>query len=104
MKQIYKFTNRKGEEVEVRLSSTIHDNKDNHDLMNLWIKNGYIKEFIPETLVIETYVTGQDGICHGYYNPSINYQTNKLCFDWVLEKKEENIKKILNEIKRMANA
>lgn len=104
MRQIYKFTNKKGESVEVWLTSTAHDSKNKHDLMNLWLKNGYLDEFIHETLVIETYVTGQDGVCHGYYNPSINYQTHKLCFDWVLENTEENINRILNEIKRMANA
>ena len=71
MKQIYKFTNKKGEKIEVWLTSTVHNKKNKHGLMNLWTKNGYIKEFIP---------------------------------DWVLENTEENKKRILNEIKRMANA
>lgn len=93
MKQIYKFTNKKGETIEVWLTSTVHNKNNKHDLMSLWVKNGYVKEFIPETLVIETYVTDKEGVCHGYYNPSINYQTHKLRFNWVLKNTEENIKK-----------
>lgn len=59
MKQIYKFTNKKSEKIEVWLTSTVHNKKNKSGLMNLWVKTGYIKEFIPETLVIETYATGR---------------------------------------------
>ena len=100
----YAFTNNKGEKVEIWISNQPHDRHYKKDLMNQWVKAGYMPEFIAETLHVELFVTDENGNCYNRYNPQINYETWKIDFSWILEATAENINKILAEIERRANA
>lgn len=53
MKKTIEFTNRKNEKIIIELTVTQHDKKNKRGLMNLWVKNGYMPEFIPETINTE---------------------------------------------------
>lgn len=97
------FINRKNERIVIELTVTEHDKGNKNDLMNLWIKHGYIKEFIPETINIMVYVYDEAGNCWGKYNPQIIKGENKINFKWMLANTPENEKKIIREIKRRAN-
>lgn len=103
MKKTIEFTNRKNEKIIIELTVTKHDKKNKRGLMNLWVKNGYMPEFIPETINIETYVFNDAGECHGRYNPQVIKGQNKINFKWMLENTPENEKRIIREIKRQAN-
>lgn len=100
----YEFKNNKSEKITVWISNTPHERKNKRGLMNLWIKAGYLPEFIPETLCVETYVYDKTGNCRGAYNPQIIPGMNKIDFAWMLENTAENINRILAEIERRANA
>lgn len=102
-KDVVKFTNRKGEAVEVWLTSSAHDPNYKHDIMRLWVKHGYMPSFLPVTITVDTYVTDRNG-CYNRYNPQINYKTHKIAFNWVLADTAENRARIIAEIKRLANA
>ena len=101
----YRFTNNKGEQVDIWISNSFHDKNYKRDNMNLWVKAGYLPEFIEENLIVDTYVEA-DGICLTKYNPTIKPggAGYVLDFDWMLPATEENINRILAEIERRANA
>lgn len=97
------FTNNKNERIVVYFSTTQHNRKNRHDLMNLWIKHGYMEKFIPETINMMVYVYDEYDNCTGKYNPTIYPHECKINFDWMLEATSENFNRLLEECKRMAN-
>lgn len=97
------FTNNKGERVLLWINKTKHDRKFKRGLMNLWIKAGYMKKFIPETWNIDTYVYDSEGNCRRKYNPQITADGRKINFEWMIEATPENLQKIISEVERRAN-
>lgn len=82
--------------------------------MPLWVKDKIFKEPFP-WWVIRVYVTNKnDGLCYGKYNPQekpevkrdskgkIWLSHNVVNFDWVLPATEENKRKIIEEVSRLA--
>lgn len=90
--------NSKGEAVTVELSRI---NASDSSVMKTWVKNGYIPAALSTWWSISTYVYDKDGNCWGRYNPQIKDHL-KINFDWVLSGTEENKKKIIREIDRIA--
>ena len=88
--------------IEIRTSKA--DRRSKHDLMNLWVKNGHLPEFIPERLHVDTYFYDEDGRCWGYYNPTEKRggAGRVLDFDWMLPATPENEQRIVAECLRMA--
>lgn len=99
------YTNDKDLKVEVCL---IEHDRSKTSLMSLWVKNGYMKKFIPTTWSIRCYYTREDGTCCEAFNPQIKSEPNEygtsprsvINFDWELEATEENLQKLLDEIER----
>jgi len=102
MRKEYTFTNSKQEKIIVVLTETEHDRTNKKGLMNLWVKSGLMERFIPKTINIATYVYEINGDCVGKYNPQIVPGKNKINFAWMLESTPENERKIIEEIKRLA--
>ena len=75
------FTNNKGEKILLWINKTKHDRKAKRGLMNLWIKAGYMKKFIPQ----------------------ITADGRKINFEWMIEATPENLQKIISEVERRAN-
>lgn len=107
----YKSKNNLNEEIIVELMKIECDLKDKNDLMNLWVKNGNIKNPLKNYWYIDSYVIKDQKECRMKYNPFCyvyeEYYKGKcisskllIDFDWVLEATEENKKKILDEIER----
>lgn len=100
--------NEKGEKLTVELVKIIDDLKDRKSFMNLWKKEGYIKEVLPSRWSIHTYVDDSDGNCRGAYNPmhklSDDGKRYVINFEWMFEATEENKEKLLEEVyKRFMN-
>ena len=47
--------NKKGEKLQATISSVSHDLKNKHSLMNLWVKNGWLKKPLKSYWNIDTY-------------------------------------------------
>lgn len=99
----HSFINSKGERVSVWISNVKHDKNNKNGLMNLWVKNGFLNDFINETLHVDTYVYDEKNNCSGKYNPQIIPGENKINFAWILPATPENISKIIKEVIRLAN-
>lgn len=98
------FYNNKNEKIEVEIEEVRHDKTLRSDLMKLWVKKKWMPKFLDKTLYVRTYVYDMNGNCYGKYNPMVRKDNRKINFDWVLEATEENQEKIIEEIKRLANA
>lgn len=108
-----KETNAKGEALVIEATECRHNLKDKKCLMNLWAKNGFIKEPLESYWSISTYVTDTEGNCRLAYNPSCYFYTQRdskgkviisntrIDFDWLLTATEENLQKMLAECARM---
>lgn len=76
-----------------------HDLKKFYDLMNVWKRAGYIQKPLKTHIYIDTYYTDENGICHGWYNPTCKLtQDGKgmtIDFDYVKEYNSENIQYLL---------
>lgn len=90
------------------------DRSNKNSLMNLYVKNGWLSEWLPTYLSVSTYFYDDDG-CHGYYNPTEKLELFEpgtpeyknhggaryvINFDWKLEATPENEKRILEEVER----
>lgn len=113
-RQLIKFKkiNSKNEQIMIELSKCTSDHSKN-SLMNLWLKNGYLKNFIPTYWNIQTYVTDKKGNCYGRYNPQTKmhtrYEKGKLVecrpilnFDYVVEATEENKNWLIDQVIQLA--
>lgn len=71
----FQIPNKNGEILQAIFTTCRHDRKNKHDLMNLWVKAGYLPEFIPEVWAVDTYVYNSAGECRRKYDPTIiSYQ------------------------------
>ena len=93
-----------GGELVIEIRTSKADRRSKHDLMNLWVKNGHLPEFIPERLHVDTYFYDEDGRCWGYYNPTERRggAGRVIDFDWMLPATPENEQRIIDEVLRMA--
>lgn len=96
----YVATTDLGNVLEIYLRKTEHEKKHKSDLMHLWIKRGYMKEFLDSHIHIEVYYRTHNGdLCYRPYdlNPTMNsyYDTN---WENIIEYNEENIEKLITMI------
>ena len=103
MRKEFKFVNNKNEEILIWATKTEHDRNFRNGLMNLWVKHGYLKKFISSTWHLELFVRDNEGNCWNKYNPQIIPGQHKINFNWMLEATEENLIKLINETKLLAN-
>lgn len=94
-REFYHFNDRnyKGERIEIEFTKI--ENDKGH-LINLWYKEGFIKEKLENYWHVEVYVYDEKGNCYGKYNPQTH--GTKINFDWIIEATKENKERILNEI------
>lgn len=97
-REFYRFNDRnsKGERIEIEFTKVENDYKGH--LLNVWYKEGFIKEQLESYWHVEVYVYDEEGNCYGKYNPQILPHGTKINFDWILEATKENKERILNEI------
>lgn len=88
--------NAKGEKLLIEVNKIIVNLEDKKEAMNLWKKEGVIKNALPTWWSIETYVYDTEENCFGAYNPTVKGST--LNFDWMLEATEENLNLLLEEV------
>ena len=77
-----------------------HDLTNKKDLMNLWVKHGFIKEPQKTHIHIQTYYTDIDGNTTGIYNPTLT-KDNKIDFSKLLPYTPENAAELISEAIRM---
>lgn len=88
--------NAKGERLLVEVEKIIVNLEDKKEAMNLWKKEGVIKNAFPTWWSIHNYVHDTEGNGFEAYNPTVKGST--LNFDWMLEAIEENLNLILEEV------
>ena len=100
------FTNSAGEEVLIWLSRTRADKGYKNDLMNIYLKNGWISEFIEERITLEVFATDKNGHTWGWYNPQhkLSEDGKRLVinFDYILADTPENREFLIDEVIKMA--
>lgn len=91
-------------ELVIEIKTIKADRESKYDMMSRWVKNGYLPEFIPERLHVDTYFYDENGRCWGYYNPTEKRggYGRVLDFDWMLPATPENEARIVAECLRMA--
>ena len=104
-RRIYETGNERGRLV-VEIATVEHDRKSKSGLMSLWVKNGWMSEFLDTTLNVSTYFYPADGGgCFGRYNPTEKAhesgRRSVVDFAWKLEATPENEARILAECERM---
>lgn len=102
---VYEFVdkNRKGEKISVEIIGMTYEKG---GLPELWLKYGYIRKLLDSYMWVDVYVTDKEGNCYNRYNPTIKRakegNRNVINFDWLMEFNDNNIKKVLREIERLA--
>ena len=94
-REFYHFNDRnsKGERIEIEFTKIENDYKGH--LINLWYKEGFIKEKLESYWHVEVYVYDEKENCCGKYNPQILPHGTKINFDWIIEATKEKKKKFL---------
>lgn len=101
--------NAKGEKIQIELVKGTYAGH-NYSLPYLWKKHGYIDRILETYWSITTYATedGGKGTCWGRYNPqtklSDDGKRQVIDFAWMFEATEENRKKLIEEVERLAFA
>ena len=105
IRKMWETTTRKGNKIIIETMRTEHDPKFKNDLMHMWVKRGFVKEFMETTLHIQTHYYADDGHCYGLYNPQVHYDQKQrtINFDYLLEATEENELFLIKEVLRLAN-
>ena len=97
--------NKKGEKIVVEVTEC-YSNCEKDSLPFLWKKHGFTNKLYYSYYSIDTFVTDKNGDCRMKYNPTVKLSDDKkryvINFDWELEVSDENLEKILAEIKRLA--
>lgn len=84
--------------LTVEVCTTEHSVRES-GLMSRWVKRGYLPEFIPRTLSVQTYFDLPGGTqSGGPFNPTAKH--GKVDFDWMLEATPENERLLLDEVQR----
>lgn len=93
----YVATTDLGNILEIYLRKVEHEKKCKSDLMNLWIKHGYMKEFLDSHIHVEVYYRTHNGdLCYRPYdlNPTFNSMRDPV-WENIIEYNEENAEKII---------
>lgn len=125
-----RFRTDKGQNLTVELGRIETPEKlTKSDLMYMWVKNKRLPAPLPTWWDVKVYAYDSEGYCYHWFNPQVkeiteqhtetvypafNWQkpekvtkTTRRCvinFNWVIEATEQNAKKILDEVEKMANA
>lgn len=90
--------------VEIYANITQHDKNYKNDLMNIWLKNKWVKTFIDENYSIEVYCYTKNG-CYAWYNPTIKMSDDSkrlvINFDYMLKANTNNLNKIIKAVEYM---
>lgn len=101
-RESYETTTKSGNRFIVEIIVSKHDKKSKNSIMNLWLKHGYLKNFIEETLHVHTYYYDEKGNCWGKYNIQCK-NNHKINFNYILENTLKNKEFLINECLRLAN-
>ena len=105
--------NANGETMTIEINAVSHDLKNKRSLMNLWVKEGWLKAPIETFWSVTTYVEDAKGNCRGAYNPQhydykkrdgkgrVVFSNMRIEFAWILPATEENLTKVVEECERM---
>ena len=89
----------------INVTTCQHNKKCKRDLMNLWVKCGFAKKFLPTSIHINTYYYTDDGNCYSWYNITHKLSDDGkrvvINFDYLMEATEENIQYLLRECIKM---
>lgn len=92
------------------------ERSDKKTLMNLWVKHGWLPEWMPTYLCASTTYVNDDGQGIGIYDPTVKMEyydprssdyrdhpdgRRVIDFDWTLEATPENIERLLKEAERL---
>ena len=97
-REFYHFNDRNSKDERIEIEFTKVENDYKGHLINLWYKEGFIKEKLENYWNVEVYVYDEKGNCCGMYNPQISTSGTKINFDWILKATKENEERILNAI------
>ena len=97
-REFYHFNDRNSKDERIEIEFTKVENDYKGHLLNVWYKEGFIKEKLENYWHVEVYVYDEEGNCYGKYNPQISTSGTKINFDWILKATKENKERILNEI------
>jgi hypothetical protein len=97
-REFYHFNDRNSKDERIEIEFTKIENDCKGHILNVWYKEGFIKEKLENYWNVEVYVYDEKGNCYGKYNPQILPHGTKINFDWILEATRENKERILNEI------
>ena len=110
----FKEQNALNETIVVEINKVFVNNKDKNSLPKLWKKEGYTEKLYDSYIFLESYAIDKNGMSYGKYNPTIKTKrqydpyTKKLIsynvinFDNIYEVSEENIKRLLGMVERIA--
>lgn len=91
----------------VEIATCEYDHSKN-SLMSLWVKHGWVDDFIEKVLWASTYYTDDEGNCWGRYNPQYATEVDEygehravIDFGWMLEATPENERRLLEECERL---
>lgn len=94
-----------GDRFCVEVFTCQHDERNPHDLANIWKNNGYISAFLPTTFHVDTYYTDEAGNCWGKFNitvkPSEDGRRQVINFDYLKEATKENELELVAECVRL---
>lgn len=93
-----------GNRFTVETMTVEHDLKDRHDLMNHWVKAGFIKKALATHIAVDTYYYDNEGNCWGKYNATVKAAGNLriLDVDYIKEATPENELELVAECIRLA--
>lgn len=85
-----------GDNFLIELTIVTHDRSDKNDLMNWWVRYGYVPFYMYEHISLRTYYTDSYGRCSGKCNPQIT-SDHTIDFVYVMENTPENEQYLVNE-------
>ena len=91
-REFYRFNDRNSKDERIEIEFTKVENDYKGHLLNVWYKEGFIKEKLENYWHVEVYVYDEKGNCYGKYNPQILPHGTKINFDWILEATEKKKK------------
>ena len=103
MRYTFKHKNRKCETVLFDL--TVFENDGSKSSLPLiWKNRGFMKRVLESVLMVDVYVIDEKSNCRSDYNPTIDGESHKIDFSWIMEDTPENRDRLISEIERRAFA
>lgn len=85
-----------GSDFLIELTTVKHDRNGKNDLMNWWVRFGYVPYFMEEHIAVRTYYTDSLGRSSGKFNPQIT-KDHLIDFTYIVENTPENEQYLVNE-------